>query len=198
MLYPDNFYDSNIHPIWKRVSDYYPQVYPDILVNNYGRVYNGITGNLLPMNENYCKDKYINVNLMLITGGTMNEMLHRLVMLLFAYFPGCEQYEVNHKDGIKYHNWLSNLVWSTHQENIDHAYENNLFMLGEIRENSKLTNDQAKEICLLLESGMTPTEISKVYFVDGVNILKTATNILTRHCWKHISKDYNIDNARRR
>lgn len=51
--------------------------------------------------------------------------LHRLYAQ--AFIPNPENKRVvNHKDGNKLNNDLSNLEWSSYSENINHAYENNL------------------------------------------------------------------------
>lgn len=48
--------------------------------------------------------------------------IHRLVMIAFVgIYPG-KKY-VNHKNGIKSDNRLSNLEWCTHQENIRHSFD---------------------------------------------------------------------------
>ena len=42
--------------------------------------------------------------------------VHRLVLYTYAYKPGCENLQVNHIDGNKYNNNLSNLEWCTNKE----------------------------------------------------------------------------------
>ena len=193
MIYPTN----PIFPeIWLPLNtDCY--LFKDIIKNryfisSYGRLYNNYTDNYLPKNINYSKDKYINVTMTTINGTDYNIMLHRLVMYTFNYTPGCENLEVNHKDGVKYHNWLWNLEWSTHKENIQHAWDNNLFKFGEVRKNTKLTENIVREICTVIDSGMPLKEIAKIYSNCGVNMKKTIYNIANGHCWSHISKDYNF------
>ena len=51
--------------------------------------------------------------------------VHTLVAKMFVdgYAEGLE---VNHKDGVKTHNWYSNLEWVTSQQNSKHAFETGL------------------------------------------------------------------------
>ena len=73
--------------------------------------------------------------------------VHRLVLISFKGFDENKQH-VNHIDGNKENNHLFNLEWVTNQENQIHAIENNLTNpnLAEKHHNSKLTNEQIKEV----------------------------------------------------
>ena len=191
MIYPT---DPIFPEFWTNIN--IEGVCPYYKVSIYGRVFNGLTNTLLPQNINYNKDKYINIRLKRIDGSHIQEMMQRIVMYSFNYIDGCENLEVNHIDGVKYHNWLWNLEWVTHKENIKHAWETSLFNIGEDKTNSKITNKQAEDICKLLEQGLTPKEISEIIKIDGCNMFKISQNILFRLSWKHISKNYNIDNSK--
>ena len=159
-------------------------------VSSYGRLFNSYTGNYLPKNIMYDKDKYINVTMTTIHGTDYHIMLHRLIMYSFNYIENCENLDVNHRDGIKYHNWIWNLEWTTHKENMQHALDNNLFKFGKQRKNTKLLDSQVREICSLIDSGIPLKEIAKTYDAGDVNMKKTIYNIASGHCWSHISKDY--------
>jgi hypothetical protein len=50
--------------------------------------------------------------------------VHRLVMLAFSNEE--EKQEINHKDGNKHNNRISNLEWVTHKENRNHALKTGL------------------------------------------------------------------------
>ncbi|EAO7509457.1 endodeoxyribonuclease [Salmonella enterica] len=94
--------------------------------------------------------------------------VHRLVAEAFIDNPqSCAQ--VNHIDGIKANNDVSNLEWVTAQKNILHAFSNGLMSAnGENNGRAKLTMDQVKEIrdC----KSMTQTGIAKKYGVSTPTI----------------------------
>lgn len=61
----------------------------------------------------------------LFLGQSKREYVHRLVLLAFIG-EEANRPEVNHKDGNKSNNCLSNLEWVTRQENSQHCKENHL------------------------------------------------------------------------
>lgn len=177
---------------------YFPNLVPRYWISTFGRLYNEETKTLLPQNKMYNKDKYITISLSNIDGSHQYFQIHRLMMMIFNPIPNYELYDVNHKDGIKYHNWIWNLEWVTKSENIQHALKNNLFNLGETRDNTKLTNDQARLICEKISQGKSPKQISTEMNLLNCNIDKIVMNIINGFSWKHISKDYDFSNAYKR
>lgn len=70
--------------------------------------------------------KYLGVNMWLPNGRRTVLYVHRLVAFTFLrILPGKE--EVNHKDGNKRNNDVSNLEWCSRKENIRHYYNSPLF-----------------------------------------------------------------------
>jgi NUMOD4 motif/HNH endonuclease len=78
-------------------------------------------------------------------GGDICLKVHREVAIAFIPNPEGKP-TVNHIDGNKLNNQVSNLEWSTHSENIRHAYANKLKtpLSGEECIFSKLTNEQVE------------------------------------------------------
>ena len=73
--------------------------------------------------------------------------IHRLVAM--AFIPNLDNLpEVNHKDGNKLNNCVTNLEWVTGLQNIKHAWKTGLIkgLKGEKNGRSKLTNEEVKEI----------------------------------------------------
>ncbi|MBY6247574.1 NUMOD4 domain-containing protein [Citrobacter werkmanii] len=101
-------------------------------------------------------------------GVAKKHKVHRLVAEAFISNPQLYS-QVNHIDGIKANNDVSNLEWVTAQQNILHAFTNGLMSAnGSKNGRAKLTMDQVKEIrdC----KSMTQTGMAKKYGVSTATI----------------------------
>jgi hypothetical protein len=74
--------------------------------------------------------------------------VHRLIAKAFIPYEN-ERQQVNHKDGDKTNNHVSNLEWCSIQENLEHAFQNNLIHLAKL---------SREEVLDLLEETNTFTE----------------------------------------
>jgi hypothetical protein len=80
--------------------------------------------------------------------------IHRLVALKYVPLPSGfthDKFDVNHKDGNKQNNHYTNLEWATRQENVLHAYRNNLaqqhsYKVNIYKNDKKLTFNSYKEV----------------------------------------------------
>lgn len=107
---------------------------------------------------NYIKDRIV------------TNSLHRVYMIAFCYFPGCEAYEVNHIDGNKLNFHPSNLEWVTHRENMEHASE---YLMQEKR---KLSDDDIIEIISLYNNGNSMKSIAEKFNVSPSYISDILSN----------------------
>lgn len=95
------------------------QTYPDYLVYEDGRVFNFKTGRFLNGtvgNSGYHQYRLKNINNKYTTIG-----IHRLLLSTFKPIKNLNELVVNHIDGDKSNNSLSNLEWCTYKENQTHA-----------------------------------------------------------------------------
>ena len=72
-------------------------------------------------------------------------LIHRLVALTHLKNPNDYKY-VNHKDGNKKNNHISNLEWVTSSENQKHAYKNGLKIASRKTINNKILIDKSNGI----------------------------------------------------
>lgn len=116
-------------------------------------------------------------------------LVHRLVAKAFIPNPENKP-QVNHKDGNKTNNHVSNLEWVTNSENQLHAFSMGLQSdrKGENNNWTSLSDEDVEEICSLMEQGYRNKEIRLKYQVSS-DILK---NIRSGRGWKHISCRYSI------
>jgi len=89
-------------------------------------------------------DGYLRV---VLSHGRINKgfLVHRLIAMTFLPNPE-KKPMVNHKDGNKKNNHVSNLEWCTRKENELHAKENGLKPKGEKNGGSKISDDDAELI----------------------------------------------------
>ena len=191
IVIPNAYHDEIFLPInILNIREYY-------YISNYGRIYSVCKEKFL---SQFKEDSgYLLVSLpMKNTRNYKRIRVHRLLMLVFCYHEGCEELVVNHKDGVKDHNWLWNLEWSTQKENNRHAWELGLATphpcIGEDNGRAKLNNKLVEEICERLSRGETAVSISKRYNISRAVVtgIKNGTN------WTHISQNYNFSNANHR
>ena len=116
--------------------------------------------------------------------------VHRIILMAFDPNPDFKSLQVNHKDGIKQHNWITNLEWMTNLENTRHAMRTGLHkMNGTDNPNNKLSEDEVHEICKLIQTcKYHDIEIAEMYNVSYANI----SDIHKGKIWKHISCNYDL------
>lgn len=122
--------------------------YKDYCITEYGKVWSKRNNKFLKLKLNthlyYCVNLYNEF-------GTKTYSVHRLVAE--AFIPNIEhKICVNHIDGIKLNNNISNLEWVTYAENNSHAYKTGLKSSSDYHKNmvsiklSKLVLDNATGI----------------------------------------------------
>ena len=89
--------------------------------------------------------------------------VHRLVALTYLSNPEGKP-EVNHKDGDKSNNHVSNLEWCTSAENVQHSARLGLahYPTGFAARRTRLTPELIADIHRMIGDGVKQTEISKL------------------------------------
>ena len=157
-----SIYDSSAIEYWSEIPD---RVIPDILphryyISTFGNTYNATTRTSFGLSMH--RKGYWQCNFTTIHHTIICRKIHLLVMRTFAYFPGCEKYEVNHMDGNKLNNRITNLEWCTSSENTIHAINNGLKTVFGNSYNVTITDEQAVEVIRLHKSGVSIPDIKLI------------------------------------
>lgn len=108
-------------------------------------------------------------------------------VIAIAFIPNPQNYpQVNHRDGNKKNNSVSNLEWCTSKINMRHAFDNKLITphRGADRWNAMLTDSQVIEILELLKLKVKQRDIAKLFGISPV----TVCNIKYNRTWTHIKR----------
>lgn len=133
-------------------------------VTDDGHIYSEKTNKFLAEHEDKNGYKKVRMSCLdLEPGKTHTFSVHRLVLENFNPIDGMENLQVNHKDGDKKNNSLTNLEWVTCEENIHHAIETGL--RAQINGAAKLTPTQVKEIYIRATHGERNVDLSKEFGV---------------------------------
>jgi hypothetical protein len=143
-----------------------------------GLVKNNKTNRIINTYEN--SKGYLRAELRVEVGIRTRIFVHRAVM----YAWGTVSTDIiNHRDGNRKNNHISNLEYTTYSGNSLHASKLGLIKKGESHPFSKLTKEDVIEMKRLRRDlGHTYNEISSLFNVDT----KTAWNAIKGKTWKHI------------
>lgn len=108
-------------------------------------------------------------------------LVHRLVA---AAFIGPDDREINHKNGIKGDNAVSNLEYCTRSENLLHAFR--VLKIdrphGQSHHSAKLNNESVSQIKRMLSEGRLPRLIADQFGVNTMSIYR----IQRGKAWSHV------------
>lgn len=155
--------------------------FPEYCVDNKGRVYSLKSRRFL--NLQYNDNGYICVTLR-VDGKTKTLKVHRLVAMTYladSFFDGAH---VNHIDGDKSNNEVSNLEWVTRSKNMQHAYQTGLV----ISKSDRIQDDIVHEICLHLEQGSRVPDVASMFGITRDQVYR----IISGTAYNYISFEYNL------
>jgi hypothetical protein len=188
--------ENYLYEFWSLITDYVvPNIYPfRYYISTYGRVYDAKKNILIAISLG--TNGYLRLSLALNQPYLkITKHPHRLVMLTFKPIYNSYLFEVNHKDGRKTNNFIGNLEWNTHSQNMQHAYNTGLLesrvSIGEENPNVKYTENQVRIVCECLQKNMKYKDISDILGVEHTESVSCfISDIKNRKTWTHISKDY--------
>ena len=163
-------------------------------VSTLGRVYSvprkgfrgrAIGGNYLS-SDKPTKNGYACVNLRSTNFTRLSVPIHRLVAEEFIPNPnGLPQ--VNHKDGNKLNNCVSNLEWVSSSDNVRHAVKNGLMRnhfhanYGEYNYNHKLSDSQVERIRDMYRNGIKSPALSRLFGVSKGHVCKIVKDCIRKN-----------------
>ena len=155
-------------------------------VSNFGRVYSKLSDKILKQNTDTRGYKQVAI---FINNKRHMCRIHRLVLISFR--PNNDtSLIINHKNGNKADNRLSNLEYCTYSENLIHAYKNNLHGHGKHSKIKKYDVNLIEDICKLLSTNTRAKDIKKKLNLKGSKYDILIHKIYYKQRWKSISDKY--------
>lgn len=164
----------------KRINDFLPNIKDLYTINDNGEIFSDISGKMKTRNKG--NTEYQIINFMTQEGKKKTYRVHRLVMMAFKPIENMDNLEVNHIDGDKKNNALSNLEWCSASENQKHAFQTGLQQprKGEKSNFSKLTQADIDKIFELRNLGWLQKDIASQIGCTRSNI----SYILNHKTWQ--------------
>ena len=170
-----------VNPIFKDI------IFYNYLIDENGNIWSKKRKRFLVPYPN--KDNYLQIRLFKDKKG-ISVRIASLVVYTFMGAPPLTMKSptVDHKDGNRQNNHISNLQWLEHSKNASSRLnKKNSGGRGEKNVKSKLTENQVKKICeLIKEKKMFYTAIAKQYGVSK----STISSIAHKTTWSFIANDY--------
>lgn len=169
---------------WERIQ--FSDIALNYFINPFGEIIN-TRGKLLKQRKN--NSGYNVINLYIKKKYKRTFLVHRLVALTFIPNPNNLQ-TVNHIDGNKDHNYVSNLEWCSYSDNNKHAYDTGLHksLKGESSPFAKYTEETVRMICKMLEYEPSVKKIA-----EKINIsVSLVRSIKSKESWTSVSDQYKM------
>lgn len=135
------------------------EIYKDIpscigyQASNFGNIKSVKDGHVLPQKKNNSGYMTVSISIM---GKHFTKTVHRLVAETFLN-NFCNKRDVNHKDGNKENNFINNLEWVSHSENIKHSH-------------NELTRKSTKKPIICVDTGEIFDSCKDASIITGINV----------------------------
>ena len=161
-----------------------PGIYPWYCITNYGRIWHKYLQGFL--NINIDSKGYSYKPLATISGPKVVRV-HRIVLMAFQYREDCNSLLVNHIDGNKMNNMITNLEWTTYSGNAQHAYDHGLIS----RTHACKYDDPVliHSICQDLQNNMLSNDIAISYNIP----LSLVESVKYKKAHREISDQYSFN-----
>ena len=164
---------------------------PNYMVGNFGTIYSEHWKKKLNWKKD--KDGYYRAYL------GRNIGVHRAIMMAHSPVPNPEEWQINHKDGLKWNNVYygqddprTNLEWMTAQENITHACEHEL-RHGDLEDhfNAIYTNEFIHKVCRCISDGLTGKDSAELLGIQWtLQFQDLITKLRLGKSWVGITSQY--------
>lgn len=159
------------------VKDYY-------WISNYGNLYSSFKNGLIQPGVD-SKGYYYAA--LATDDGPKNMRIHRLVLLAFSYYSGCESEIINHCDGIKTNCKVWNLEWSDYSQNSLHAFA--MGLSSRFHHSRTMSDEEVIAIAnLLMENKLSCTEIASMFNTSDDMIY----SIKFKRAYTNLTSSYNF------
>ena len=152
-------------------------------------VYSKYNGGRQPLKTKDDRDGYLVYGLT-YDGRTRTVSQHRVMLETFQPNLDIKTYtQINHKDGNKKNNELSNLEWCTPKENMEHLDNVLNNRARGVKAGSILSEETVHNICKLFQDDYRICDIAKLTGIKNYLI----STIYRKESWTRISEQYVID-----
>lgn len=157
--------------------------YDNYFVTKEGTVYSNKSGIMKPLKPSISNRGYLRVNLS-DKGKRVGVQVHRLVAETFL--GNIEGMTINHRDGNKTNNEVTNLEVVTQKENNKHAISTGLTPLGENHSRAKISDKELKAMIKEVQGGLSTVKASKKYGLSQSYVSKVMRKIYRKDIWETI------------
>lgn len=112
--------------------------------------------------------------------GVGTQLVHRIIAL--EYLPNPDNLpQINHLDGDKSNNSITNLEWTTGKKNVEHSVLTGLIKRGDKRPNAKFSDNMVRECRALRLEGWTYYKLADKYGCSFQSVHRICTHQTYTH-----------------